>query len=123
EEQAMRLAFFLSAAVIITSPAVAETSPEQHQQDQWLMTLQVDCIVGDMDACHEIGFLRYPYRQPSQSEIHDGSIGPHASMTSDQECNRGTLNGLTRLLVQQGGSSVDGAEPWPPPPLLVSSCD
>jgi hypothetical protein len=153
----MRLAFLLSAAALVSAPALADNIPEQYQQEEWSRLSQEDCIMGDVYACHDAGHIRYvnwQAAQPvqaSQPEIHDGIGGPpefhegvvdphaivgppefhqgvvelHSSVPADQECNRATSNGLVRHigLEQQGGNSVDGAEPWPPPPLQVSSCD
>jgi hypothetical protein len=117
----MRLAFVFSAAVLIPSPAWTENVPERDQQD-WQTILEDDCITGEVHACLEIGYLRYlnwHAVRTVQPALLEG--------TPDQECNRGVMNGLVRQVgqqvEQQGGSSVDGAEPWPPPPLQVSSCD
>jgi hypothetical protein len=135
----MRLAFLLSAAALLSAPALSQiTSPEQ---DQWQTALQEDCINGDVYACHAAAHIRYVNWQAAQPvqanqpEIRDGIVGPpefhegvvelHSSMPVDQECSRATNNGLVRHvgIEQQGGSSVDGAEPWPSPPPQVSSCD
>jgi hypothetical protein len=91
----MRLSFFLPAAVLISGPALTQaTSPEQHEQDQWLMVMHEQCVWNDAGSCHEL----------DQLAKHSG-----------WRCPQGTAI-ILRQVVQLSGTSLTGAEPWQPPP-------